>query len=376
MKKLFALLLTLGLMATMVISASAASVVTNDTTFIKNGPGYLAIDENGVVSTKTLPDNNNTVWAALETKDFETNIGGGFKMEITDIEWDAENNPAVTIVVGDIGSNTGRTWLTTKQAVVLVVQKNGTVTFYNVGVDNYFGDRTVYDDTVLEAGATSFTYSMVPSADLTSYTFYVNDTAIAVYDDTNSKNWPGMLDRLPAMHFGVGVIDGNDFETGCVLGTIEFKLASLTMPETVVVGDKVVAFGNAGDEVTVTAPSAEEGMLFTGWTAEGVTLTDATAATQTFAMPEGGAKLTPNYEEDPSYTPPTTDEPTTDEPTTEEPTDTPDNSNEGTTEPAGTNKPADKDDDKGGLHPAIIAVIAVAVVAVVVVVIVVAKKKK
>ena len=375
MKKVFALLITLGLMATMAISASAASVIPSGETFRKNGSGYLAIDENGVVSTKTLPDNNNTVWAAVEST-AALNLGGGFTLSISDIVWDEADNPAITIVIGDIGSNTGRTWLTTKQAVTLVVQKNGTVTFWHVNADNYFGSLTTYDDVVLEAGATSFTYSMVPGADLTSYTFYVNDTAIAVYDDTNAKDWPGMLDRLPVMYFGIGVVDGSDFETGCVPGTIAFKLASLTTPETVMVGDKVVAFGNVGDEVTVTAPSAEEGMLFTGWTAEGVTLTDATAATQTFAMPEGGAKLTPNYEEDPNYTPPTTDEPTTDEPTTEEPTDTPDSSDEGTTEPTGTTKPADKDDDKGSLHPAIIAVIAVAVVAVVVVVIVVAKKKK
>ena len=373
MKKLLVLLLALGLMATLAISASAASVPINTTVWQALGPGYLAIDDAGVISTKPLPGYQ-TVWKAIETHDVDTNIGGGFTMEFTDIEWDEVENPAITIVVGDVGSNTDRTWTTTKHSVVLSVQKNGTVMFWDVGVDNYWGDRTIYDDVALEAGFTSFTYSMVPSADLTSYTFYVNETAIAVFNSENAKKWPGMLDRLTKMHFGIGVMDGNDLETLDLPCTIRFKLASVTMPETVVVNDQVVAFGNAGDEVTVTAPAPEEGMLFTGWTAEGVTLTDATAATQTFALPEGGAVLTPAYEEDPNYTPPT------EAPTTEAPTQAPETSDDEETDPVTTapttQNNQDADEDEGGLHPAIIAVIAVAVVAVVVVIIVVAKKKK
>ncbi len=191
-----------------------------------------------------------------------------------------------------------------------------------------------------------------------------------------------MFETMETKRIGMGVFDGNDPENFKVPGSISFRVKSITTPEMCTVNGELVGFGKAGDEVTVTAP-AVEGKLFTAWgdDAEGITVTDPNAESLTFTMPEGGVTLTATYEDDPNYTPPTseeptTDEPTTDEPTTEEPTDTPDNSNEGTTEPTGTAKPADKDDDKGGLHPAIIAVIAVVAVAVVVVIIVVVKKKK
>jgi len=53
-----------------------------------------------------------------------------------------------------------------------------------------------------------------------------------------------------------------------------------------------------GVTVTVTANAPAEGWVFTGWTAEGVELADASAMTTTFVMPAGNVTVTANYEED------------------------------------------------------------------------------
>lgn len=68
----------------------------------------------------------------------------------------------------------------------------------------------------------------------------------------------------------------------------------------------------AGASVTVSA-GARPGYRFAGWTAEGVTLTNASAETVTFVMPAGNVTLTASWDyivlpSDPTY-PPTMDEP-------------------------------------------------------------------
>jgi len=379
MKKLFTILCVLCVTATLAISASAATIPANNTYFVNiEKIGNLNITDEGVISTSPV-EGKDTIFDSIETKD-DWDFRCGYTFEISDIQWDQTENTALVISVGSpVG---GRTWFTAKKGVSLRVCKNGTVTFWNIGEANYYGDKNWIDEVLLPENPESFTYSLVPNADRTAYTFYLNDTVLKTFDSTNTKEWPKMFETMETKRIGMGVFDGNDPENWKVPGSISFRVKSITTPEMCTVNGELVGFGKAGDEVTVTAP-AVEGKLFTAWgdDAQGITVTDPNAESLTFTMPEGGVTLTATYEDDPNYTPPTseeptTDEPTTDEPTTEEPTDTPDNSNEGTTEPAGTNKPADKDDDKGGLHPAIIAVIAVVAVAVVVVIIVVVKKKK
>jgi len=196
--------------------------------FEKHGPGNLTIDTNGVVSTTMMAGNNNTLWGAVESTE-SVNVAGGFTLSITDVAWDSMENTAIAIVVGDVGSNTGRTWLTTKEAVTLIVRKDGTVTFWDVAQGNYFGSPTTFNGTAISGNFTSFTYSLIPNADRTAYTFYINETAIAVYDATNTASWPGMLNRLSTMYFGLGVVDGDNVETGCVPGSISYKVASLTV---------------------------------------------------------------------------------------------------------------------------------------------------
>ena len=65
---------------------------------------------------------------------------------------------------------------------------------------------------------------------------------------------------------------------------------------TITVDGKAVTSAFAGEKVTVTA-AGKENAEFTGWTAEGITLTDEQKAnpTVTFTMPGNNVTLTPNY---------------------------------------------------------------------------------
>ena len=65
---------------------------------------------------------------------------------------------------------------------------------------------------------------------------------------------------------------------------------------TITVDGKAVTSVHEGEEVTVTA-AGKENAEFTGWTAEGITLTDEQKAnpTVTFTMPGNNVTLTPNY---------------------------------------------------------------------------------
>ena len=65
---------------------------------------------------------------------------------------------------------------------------------------------------------------------------------------------------------------------------------------TITVDGKAVNSAFAGEKVTVTA-AGKENAEFTGWTAEGITLTDEQKANPTvnFTMPEHNVTLTPNY---------------------------------------------------------------------------------
>ena len=67
---------------------------------------------------------------------------------------------------------------------------------------------------------------------------------------------------------------------------------------TITVDGKAVTSAFAGEKVTVTA-AGRENAVFTGWTAEGITLTDDQKANPTvnFTMPDKSVTLTPNYKQ-------------------------------------------------------------------------------
>ena len=77
-----------------------------------------------------------------------------------------------------------------------------------------------------------------------------------------------------------------------------FHTITTATDATITVDGKAVTSAFAGEEVTVTAADRENAE-FTGWTAEGITLTDEQKAnpTVTFTMPDKSVTLTPNYKQ-------------------------------------------------------------------------------
>ena len=151
----------------------------------------------------------------------------------------------------------------------------------------------------------SFTYSLVPNTDKTAYVFYINDTAIATFDQGNKAGWPGMLQSLDAKYFGFGVLDGDKHDNLNVPGSLNFRLSCIGTPETLTVNGKDSSVFS-GDTVNVEAPAAPEGKVFGNWTAEGIDLgKNSKLAKMSFVMPSGAVKLTANYV-DGSVNPPDT----------------------------------------------------------------------
>ena len=106
-------------------------------------------------------------------------------------------------------------------------------------------------------------------------------------------------------------------ESGATFTEDTTLTAKFETPYTVTVNGSYAAGTGAGSyfagaSVTVSA-GARPGYRFAGWTAEGVTLTNASAKTVTFVMPAGNVTLTASWDyivlpSDPTY-PPTMDEP-------------------------------------------------------------------
>ena len=106
-------------------------------------------------------------------------------------------------------------------------------------------------------------------------------------------------------------------ESGATFKEDTTLTAKFETPYTVTVNGSYAAGTGAGSyfagaSVTVSA-GARPGYRFAGWTAEGVTLTNASAKTVTFVMPAGNVTLTASWDyivlpSDPTY-PPTMDEP-------------------------------------------------------------------
>lgn len=304
MKKLVSTFFTLCLIAVLALSTSAAIIPVNQDTFYKDGPGTLSLNSDEPIINYEYTEGVDSAWAAIEcNKESVYDISNGFKITVSDIKWDKTANTALTIVVGDKVGN--RCWITAKHGVTLTVEKDGSVKFWGIGENNYWGNTTNYDGKPLGNEVTSFTYSLVPNADKTAYVFYINDTAIANFNQDNAAGWPGMLKSLNAKYFGFGVLDGDNHNNLKVPGSLNYRVSCIATPETLTVDGKASSVFS-GDTVNVEAAAAPEGKTFESWTAEGIDLGNkASSAKLSFTMPEGGVKLTANYV-DGTVTPPAT----------------------------------------------------------------------
>ena len=130
-------------------------------------------------------------------------------------------------------------------------------------------------------------------------------------------NWPADPEAPAGQAFAGWYSGDTKYESGATFTEDTTLTAKFETPYTVTVNGSYVAGTGAGSyfagaSVTVSA-GARPGYRFAGWTAEGVTLTNASAETVTFVMPASNVTLTASWDyivipSDPTY-PPTMDEP-------------------------------------------------------------------
>lgn len=130
-------------------------------------------------------------------------------------------------------------------------------------------------------------------------------------------NWPADPEAPAGQAFAGWYSGDTKCESGATFTEDTTLTAKFETPYTVTVNGSYAAGTGAGSyfsgaSVTVSA-GARPGYRFAGWTAEGVTLTNASAETVTFVMPAGNVTLTASWDyivlpSDPTY-PPTMDEP-------------------------------------------------------------------
>ena len=94
---------------------------------------------------------------------------------------------------------------------------------------------------------------------------------------------------------GTGTIPANTVNYLRIVPKVSYTITTAD-DATITVDGKAVTSVHEGEKVTVTA-AGRENAEFTGWTAEGITLTDEQKAnpTVTFTMPGNNVTLTPNY---------------------------------------------------------------------------------
>ena len=94
---------------------------------------------------------------------------------------------------------------------------------------------------------------------------------------------------------GTGTIPANTVNYLRIVPKVSYTITTAD-DATITVDGKAVTSVHEGEEVTVTA-AGKENAEFTGWTAEGITLTDKQKVnpTVTFTMPGNNVTLTPNY---------------------------------------------------------------------------------
>lgn len=130
-------------------------------------------------------------------------------------------------------------------------------------------------------------------------------------------NWPADPEAPEGQAFAGWYSGDTKCESGATFAEDTTLTAKFETPYTVTVNGSYAAGTGAGSylegaSVTVSA-GARPGYRFAGWTAEGVTLTNASAETVTFVMPASNVTLTALWDyivlpSDPTY-PPTMDEP-------------------------------------------------------------------
>ena len=280
------------MVATMAVSTFADTYpVNSDTLKLRVGGGQgLSVSGNKVIFNLANNDGNPAFWSVAQMMDFKDDLSDGFTVKISNIKWDAANNNSIAVVYGNGsfgGSNACENG--TSSNFTLLVKKDGSLVFWGNGynVNHVWGKWTpiyVHNKT-LGKSVTEFTYSMVPNADKTLYTFYVNN--VPVYDyDLNST--PGNHDKSifassEKCNLGFQVFDGYGnanagFSSPKPKGTLEFTIEEVNTvgiaPENIeiptpppvddpVVNDTTASDTDASDETTKRGPVTQGGASVT-----------------------------------------------------------------------------------------------------------------
>ena len=191
MKKLLAILLVAAMVSVLAVSVSAeAYTVNSETLEFRDGSGTgFSIAEDGKTIVLNQPTSNPS--APANWSNAQLMVGDdaedGFTVKIKDIVWDNANDNAVTIVYSNAVAPHSIFISGTESNFTLLVRKDGSIVFWgNACNPNYhiFGMWAgIYSvDKTLGETVTEFTYSMVPNADKSVYSFYVNDLLVYEYD--------------------------------------------------------------------------------------------------------------------------------------------------------------------------------------------------
>ena len=208
--------------------------------------------------------------------EFSSNYGASVAQVAADIYGDEDNEEDEIAILNDI-------------IVRNACRKSGiTLEAYNAGVDGQFA--ITISDKEINVGQTA---TLSPAATLNgkainaTFTFESEDTSVATIEGsavTGVKDGSTTL-NVYADYYGI------KFNTAI---TVNVSTAVIPTYQVSVTNGTGSGSYQAGELVTIVANNIEN-KRFTGWTATGVTLSNASASTTTFEMPAGAVTVTANY---------------------------------------------------------------------------------
>ena len=195
---------------------------------LRTGGGEgLSVKNGKTVVLNKLDTDRRAIWSVAEAW-VNDDLKDGFSVKISNIKWDENNDNAVAIVYGNNTDGTGTHYCCNGKGsnFTLLVKKDGSIVLWGNGYNSNhcYGKWTPICVTGMTLGkrVTEFTYKMVPSADNSAYSFYVNDVHIYTYDvaaaaadDSMRHSYSIFANPNKSCNFGFQVLNGTgDFVKG------------------------------------------------------------------------------------------------------------------------------------------------------------------
>ena len=243
MKKLLTVVFAIALVAVMAVCAFADTYPVNSSTltFRVGGSTGVSLSDN-VLSMSTGA--SNAYWANAQMMGANDDLKDGFTVKITDIVWDTAGDNAVGVVYGNtnfMGTNAVENG--SGSNFTLLVKRDGSVDFWGNGCNSNhvwgkWAGVHAEKTGILAANPTEFTYKMVPNADNSVYTFYVNDKVVFEYNIATVATQPSsfydksiLLQPDKPCNFGFQILSATGtWGTGhssAPTGSLSFKIAEV-----------------------------------------------------------------------------------------------------------------------------------------------------